>query len=186
MQKAEEGQTYHKTKHTRCSPRKAPPGRNRSPRRGRKMFPTRPSVKAPNVLNHLLQTRIPPIHAKLGHLYLISSADRRGGGLLVVCVPLCRLSSSPEALRQPIRTSPPRIHTRLPRGSNNIAYKMAARIPASQVPAMFARRQPRVLQTARREFSHPSNTSLELAERCKDRAISKNPSPSLLQPMSST
>lgn len=40
---------------------------------------------------------------------------------------------------------------------------------------MFARRQPRVLQTARREFSHPSNTSLELAERCKDRAISKTP-----------
>ena len=43
---------------------------------------------------------------------------------------------------------------------------MAARIPVSQVPAMFARRQPRVLQPARREFPpQPSNTSPKLANK---------------------
>lgn len=115
------------------------------------MFPSRPPVKLP--------TTSTPAAFFLTH-HLANSSDKlhrlqraqRGGGLLVDSVRLSRQSSSLGRSRPRLNisgspaSSPPLLRRPY------IPHTMAARLPVSQVPAMFARRQPRVLSITKREF----------------------------------
>lgn len=130
---------------TCCSPRKAPTDRERL---RQKNVPVPAAGELPNALNIKVSN---PFHIS-NATYLsdisIHSAAQRGGGLLVDCLRLCRQSSSGE-LRHLLNIS---AHSLRPPRRLHTAFKMAARIPISQVPAMFARRQPKVFSISKREF----------------------------------
>jgi hypothetical protein len=69
-----------------------------------------------------------------------------------------RFESFRGELRHRLKISIRNTSTKLPNPSRFLLYTMAARITVGQVPAMFARRQPKVFGISKREFPvHRSN-----------------------------
>lgn len=116
------------------------------------MFPSEPPVKLPT-LSTASASSLNLKYVNLSKtIYTGIRAVRRGGGLLVDRVRLSRQSSSLGELRHRLNTSGQHPHESLKRKLHT-PYKMAARIPVRQVPAIFARRQPKLFNISKREFS---------------------------------
>ncbi|KAJ5884886.1 hypothetical protein N7495_009396 [Penicillium taxi] len=108
------------------------------------MFPSRPPVKLSDALN-ISFSPVSQLRQSFGSKFIQRSAVRRGGGHFVDSFAFANSARKPPCTIEHLWQ-----YLSISRTPSHRIFKMAARIPMSQVPAMFARRQPRVHQIARR------------------------------------